>query len=253
MKNIREILSGLTYGQIKTLFAKHLLWSKENNRIAGKPEWFNQPGTLNIIGIRCNREPDFNFGKYNDFLILILNKTNESYDQVIIPVTVDPNRTKEGIAHLRQGVWNSYLIRPHRWAKRTIPGIGTIDRWAICQDKNLVEIVRTNGKGSVIKSVRGNFGINIHDSGGYTDSSLGCTVIQSDNHYLNLFLPKVYDLKAKKKVPVNHDNLTYCLINHSQLEAYLKDTIKKEERAEAVNPESPQNIAIAKEATVISS
>jgi hypothetical protein len=233
MEQIRTILNDLSYGQLKTLFAKHLLWSKENNRIAGLPKWWDEPGTINIIGIRSNTEADFNFGKYNDFLIVLINKTLDRYNQVLMPVTVDPNRTKDGIAHLRQGVWNSYVVRPHKWASRTFPAIGTIQRWAVCQDLNVVEVCRTDGKGKIKLTETGHFGINIHDNGGYVDSSIACTVIQKDSDYLEKFLPMLYDLDTEKKVPVNHNNLTYCLINHVQLEAYLAKPIEKEERATA--------------------
>lgn len=232
MSDIRNILDNFIYYDYRKLFNTHLLWAKENNRVTGDPKWFDEPFTLNVIGIRCNSEADFNFGKYNDFLILILNKPDDRYDQAIIPVTVDPNRNKDGIAHLRQGVWNSYVIRPHKWESRTFSEVGTIYRWAICQDKDVVEVIRTDGKGNIIKADRGMFGINIHDSGGYYDSSLGCTVIKNDNHYLKLFLPYIYDLKLKKKVPLNYDNLTYCLINHVNFEKYLESKILREEYSE---------------------
>jgi len=217
MKNIYETLNGLTYDDYKMIFEEHLEWAKDNDRGRGLPQWWNVGRNgLNIIGVRCNTEVDFNFGKYNDYLVLIFNK-----DITILNVTVDPGRNKNGIAHLRQGMWNSYVIRPHRWAKRSFPGIGEQYRWAICQDKHTVQIVRTDGKGKVISNERGMYGINIHDSGGYNDSSLGCTVIQSDTSYVDLYLPLLYDIHTGKEVPVNHEDLTYCLINFSQLEKYI--------------------------------
>jgi hypothetical protein len=118
-------------------------------------------------------------------------------------------------------VWNSYVVRPHRWAYRNFPNIGRQQRWALCQDKDLVEIVRTDGSGSVIKSVRGFFGINIHDTGGYRDSSLGCTVIKSDSSYEDLYLPCIYDIDNDEYVPSNHTNITYCLINEQQFGKYV--------------------------------
>lgn len=236
MKNIREILNNLSYGQTKNIFMAHLKWALENKRYSGEPVWYDAEGTLNVIGIRCNTEADFNFGKYNDFLILVYNKPLDKYDQEIINVTVDPGRNKENIAHLRQGVWDSYVIRPHRHDTRYFAELSkTIARWAICQDQNTVMVARTNGKGTVIENETGRFGINIHDSGGYRDSSLGCTVIQKDSDYLEKLLPYLYDLKAEKKVPINAGNITYCLINHSQLEKYVEETIEREVRADAVN------------------
>ena len=236
--DIYKILFDLSYGQIKNLFESHLTWSKANDRVSGNPKWFDEPGTLNVIGVRCNSEADFNKAKYNDYLVLVFNKPLGKYDVAIIDVTVDPNREKEGIAHLRQGVWNAYCVGIHGQTTghntRDLPGIGHISRWALRQDNNEVEIVRTDGKGNVIKSVRGSFGINVHDNGGYKDSSAGCTVIKRDEDYIEKFLPYTYDVHENKKVPVNHDDITYCLINHSNLEKYLNEKI---ERLESTNEE----------------
>lgn len=232
---IREYLNSLNYNDIKALFEKHLEWSKANNRTSGEPKWFDEPNTLNLIGIRCNTEVDFNFGKYNDFLMVIFNKPGGTFDYQLLEVTCDPYKKKESIAHLRQGVWDSFVVRPHRWATRFFKALNkTIDRWAVCQDQNKVEIVRTNGKGIVIETERGMFGINIHDNGGYADSSLGCTILKNDSDYLNRYLIYLYDINKKEKIPVNADNITYCLINHSQLESYAGE-LKREERAIAVD------------------
>lgn len=221
MGEIYKEIQNLTYSDWKRIFNLHLAWGRKNNRISGKPIWRDEEKTINVIGIRCNSETDFNYGKYNDYLVLILNKTKEDYTKVIMEVTIDPCVNKDGIAHLRQGVWNSYVVRPHKWEHRNFPNIGRQYRWAICQDKNEVEIVRTNGNGKIIRAVRGYFGINIHDSGGFKDSSLGCTVIKNDKSYIDLFLPCIYNIKSKNYVPSNHTNLAYCLINKKQFEQYL--------------------------------
>jgi hypothetical protein len=221
MGEIYSKIKKLGYSDWKKVFNKHLAWSKENKRTIGKPVWREEDMTLNVIGIRCNSETDFNYGKYNDYLILVLNKSSDDFTKVIMEVTVDPCRNNDGIAHLRQGMWNSYVVRPHKWAYRNFPHIGRQQRWAICQDKDQVEIVRTDGNGSVIKSVRGFFGINIHDTGGYKDSSLGCTVIKSDESYEDLYLPCIYDIDEDDYVPSNHTNLTYCLINEQQFGKYV--------------------------------
>jgi len=237
MKNIRQFIFDLNYSDLKSLFAKHLLFSKENNRTSGIPKWHEEPGTLNVIGIRCNSETEFNFGKYNDYLILIFNNASGSFDEVILEVTVDPCRNKEGIAHLRQGVWNSYKVRVHRNVSRYFDFIGKkMKRWALCQDVNPVEIIRTNGDGKVMKTERGFFGINIHDNGGYADSSLGCTILKDDREdYFNKYLPYLIDPDDEKYLCSNHSNITYCLINYSQLEKYYKESPARIERAEAVN------------------
>lgn len=236
MKKVTDIFYDLSYSEVKALWAKHLLWSKENNRISGNPKWFDEPGTVNVIGVRCNTEVDFNFGKYNDYLILIVNNADGTYSQLIIDVTVDPAKTKHGIAHLRQGVWNSYELRPHKWTSRYFNYIQkTIKRWALCQDLNNVEIVRTDGKGKIIETERGKFGINIHDNGGYADSSLGCTVLEHDKEYFEKYLAYLYDWKNEKVIMANPHNVSYCLMNFGSLEKYINEVVIRVERAKAVN------------------
>jgi len=212
-----ETLKDLKLTDWELIFAKHLDWSAKNKRTSGVPQWWTSDGTLNVVGVRFNTETDFNNGKYNDFLMLSLEGDSVAYFEV----TTDPKSNKFGIAHLRQGCWNSYTIRPHRWENKYFPKIGTIPRWAICQDKDEVEIVRTDGKGNIVETERGFFGINIHESTG--DTSLGCTIFKSQQSYLDLALPMLYDLKAKRRVPTNWKNLTYTLINHTNMEDYLRE------------------------------
>lgn len=237
MKNIFEILQSLTYSEIKTIFEKHLLWAGANHRMSGEPKWFDAPGTLNVIGIRCNSESDFNFGKYNDYLLLIFNKEDDNFERSILVVTVDPNRNKNGIAHLRQGVWNSYVVGVHHFdAKRVFPKIGEQLRWALRQDKDEVEIVRTDSKGNVTGSERGYPKTNIHDNGGFADSSLGCTVIKSDEAYVDNFLPYLVNVDKGTMACKNHKDLTYCLINYSRLEKYVDELPERVEAASAIEP-----------------
>jgi len=223
--SVWDKIKDLKYSDWKNIFNKHLDYCKTKNRVSGSPKWHDDEGTLNVIGIRCNDERDFNFGKYNDYLVMIMNRPNDEFRMNILKVTVDPgipNQPGEkNRAHLCQGVWNSYVVRPHRWKSRTFPKIGFQPRWALCQDKDEVEVVRTDSTGKVVGNERGQFGINIHDTGGFRDSSIGCTVVQDDNDYVDTYLPYIYDVDANDYVPSNHNDLTYCLINQNKLEEYL--------------------------------
>ena len=239
MKTIREILTGLSYDDIKAIFGKHLDWSVENNRVSGKPRWWDKPNSLNVISIRCNTETDFNFGKYNDLALIIYNTPDGSYIREVIEVTVDPCRNKDGIAHLRQGMWNSYIIGVHgisgpTGGEESFPGIGKQKRWCLRQNGE-VEIVRTNGKGVIIKTERGNFYIDFHDSAGYKDSSLACTIVHLIKDYLSQFFPYLFDIKTGNRVPENKDDITYCLINQINFEQYYGEQLEREKRAWAVD------------------
>jgi hypothetical protein len=186
--------------------------------VTGAPQWFDTRNTLNVIGIRNNTEADFNMGKYDDILICIYNDDNNEFGSGYFECTVDPYGMKEGVAHLRQGMWNSYKVREHRGVK---------GRWALCQDKNVVELLRTDGGGNIIKSngaanpFRGFFGINIHNRDKYNDPSLGCTVLKNNSSYKDIFVPYIYDVKRNKKVLANTNDVTYCLINHTKFQEYL--------------------------------
>lgn len=215
----------------------HIDWSKDNNRFTGNPEWQKKKGNISAIGIRFNDERDFNYGKWNDLLVLVYYPKNGGEPIVnYLTATTDPARfyngsgNKIGRAHLRQGSWNSYHVRPHAWKNQTFEGIGRILRWALCQDKDVVEIIRTDRKGNKIADdkfkSRDFFGINIHNSP--SDSSWGCTVTQHDKDYVKLMLPLLYDLKNKTKIPTNHDNITYYLINQKNLEQYIGEPVQAE-------------------------
>lgn len=211
---------------------KHIPYCKQNNRFSNNPRWWDIG--LNVISIRENEEDGFNEGKWNDWGILVLG-TATGYNISIYAVTVDPAlpgmTDGKGRGHLRQGSWNSYKIRKHNYADRYFANIGkTIGRWALCQDIGEVGVLRTDGNRKIIKEEVGNFNINYHDRGGYRDPSLACTVVASDDSYINLFLPLVYDIKNDLYIPPNWNDLTYNLINHKQFESYINEGLQKTEK-----------------------
>lgn len=226
-------LRELPYSTWMHVINSHIRWSRENNRISNTPKPFTEPGTLNIIGIRNNDERDFTYGKFNDFLILILNKEDGKYEVSFTPCSVDPSAFYDGKgnpigrAHQRQGAWDSYLIRRHNHANQYFPQLRkTIGRWAACQDRGPTQVIRTNGKGLPLKDKNGNVisyvvpnTINIHN--GIT--SWGCTTIP-DKYYVEFVLPYFYDLKKGKAVPENP--LTYVLINKDNLAIYLNEPVQ---------------------------
>ncbi len=237
INKIRDILINATYAQLKELWGAHRGWAVQNGRVSGQPKWFDEPGTLNVIGIRCNTEVDFNFGKYNDFLLLVFNKENDLYDVQLLEVTVDPNHDAYGRGHLAQGVYDAYKVGVHGLSSGNttsfVKGVGNVTRWALRQDRNKVYVTRTNGGGKVIEREWCMAFINIHDTNKYEDSSIACTVISTLKSWYERFVPYLYDIANKKFACTNHDNLTYCLMNHSQLEIYLEQVIGREERASA--------------------
>jgi len=184
-------------------------------RTTGNIYFREEEGAINVIGIKRDPEISFNLGDafYNDVLVIAKNVINDEgkkdLDFYIYKVTMDPKDKSDKIAHLLMQVSNSYVRRPHRW----IPG-----RTAICQDKNSVLIARTDSKGNVINAApyKGFFGINIHDSDRWINSSLGCTVLEKDSkengfHYKESFKPLL-------KTISNIEDITYAVSSLDAIE-----------------------------------
>lgn len=232
--NTFEWLNDSSVEEIYAVMELHKGWSLENDRFAGTPMVFTEPKTANCLGIRENSENDFNNKKYNDWFVLLVNLEDGSTQKIIFECTVDPAYAKDGIAHLQQGFWDSYVIRPHHWEEFDYPVIGVQKRWAICNDRNFVGITRTDGKGNVTLTEKKQAKINIHCRKFYIDPSLGCTVIELLLRYATEFIPAIYDIENDKHKLVNHDLMQYCLINHTRFEEYAGG-LDKVERLEAVD------------------
>lgn len=192
------------------VWESYLLIAKAQDRVVGIPEFRTQLDEINVVGIRYNSEMSFNLpGEtyYND--ILIINKRSlDNKNFWAFQVTMDPKGKINKIAHILEGVYASYKAnRPHRWQ----PG-----RTAIVQDKDKIKIARTKTDGSVeIKDSKGFFGINIHDSSKYQNSSIGCTVLAPDSestkfHFKDVFKPLIKSI-------LNKESIDYMVINHEVL------------------------------------
>jgi len=251
MKEFKQFLLDLSYSEIKNIFAKHLLWSKGNGRVSGTPKWFDEPDTLNVIGFDCDsnsfaadNEIEFNLGRYKDFLMLIYNNPSGSYDQVIIEVTLDPETDKYGRMNLMPGVYDAYRVGIHGLST----GLTTVYvpeknetymRYALRQDRAKVYVARTDGsnKSKVIKYEWSMSYSNIHNPG----KSAGCTVTKTNKDWFEKLLPYLVDIdtirsKNVKIRPANHNKITYCVMNHKQLELYANEVIERPKLAKAVDP-----------------
>lgn len=192
---------------------------KQAEFFSGNPEWQDEPGSMNILGVRHNKEISFNTkedGFNNDWLFIWEKDLNGEVSIYEFEVTMDPLGKKNNIAHLRKGAWNSYVIRGHKW----IPS-----RTAFGQDANDVLVTRTDAKGNVLTSEWGKFGINIHDSGGYKNSSLGCTILAKDEIWKTVFKPLLLKHKSLKKtytyVVTDLPDLYLEILKHTPLDPKL--------------------------------
>jgi len=61
----------------------------------------------------------------------------------------------------------------------------------------------------VLKTSLGHFGINIHDNGGFLNSSLGCVILESSQQYKTVFKPLLQRVTNKNNIPVAVINQDY--------------------------------------------
>ena len=185
LKNFLKLFDDGNFKEIWNLYAEYC---KALGRVVGDVSFREGIGDINVMGVKRDPEVHFNLpgAFYNDILIVSKNVHN-GQNFYAYKVTMDPKGKKNKIAHLLLGMYDSYKIRPHRW----IP-----TRTAICQDRDEVFLARTDITGKVINATpySGLFGINIHDSDIYNNTSLGCTVLEKDNrentqHYKKSFRP----------------------------------------------------------------
>ena len=150
-----------------------------------KVKW-NDNG-LSVIVIRCNDIYETNdIKRNNDWLILFFRGL-----KYIFQCTADPKYRKNKIANLCEQAYYGN-IRNHR---------GIYNRDAICQDVDKVFVRRYTGSKWYDES--GYFGINIHNSNGLFNSSLGCVILADEKRYINTFRPLLREAKQiSNKIPV---------------------------------------------------
>lgn len=201
--NVKNFLKLFEGGNFKEIWNLYMEYCKALGRTIGDVSFRENLGDINVMGIKKDPEVHFNLSGafYNDILVVAKNVHN-GQKFYVYKVTMDPKSKKNRIAHLLLGMYDSYNIRPHRW----IP-----TRTAICQDRDEVFLARTDKEGNVINATpySGLFGINIHDSSIFNNTSLGCTVLEKDNwenkrHYKKSFKPLL-------KSASNSDNIVYAV------------------------------------------
>jgi hypothetical protein len=191
---------------------------EEKVPVFGNPKWNSEEGTINVIAIRNNNEFDFNNKlRNNDRLLVFENRPHNMFRLYEFPCTTDPAspitfsdflKLNKGRAHLCEGAYNSYVVRPHNWVR---------GRTALGQDANKVRVARTDNKSKFLKYDEGFFGINVHDAGRFWNSSLGCIIIAFENNwqYEAEFKPCLERAKSiHKKLGIN---FTVFLINSKTL------------------------------------
>lgn len=148
-------------------------------------------GEIAAFVIRMNKSNSFNDVETNNDLLVILENVNDkNFNIFTFNVTADPKSNKPNIAHVLEQIYRGN-IRNHRWI---------FGRIAICSDRGLWYFRTKAGK--IIERLFGMIGINIHDNGGFFNSSLGCVILELMSQYKTVFKPLLQRATNKENVPV---------------------------------------------------
>ena len=152
-----------------------------------------------VFVVRCNDRISFNDVERNNDLLVIAEYINEdNFNLFTFNVTADPKSKKPNIAHLIEQIYTGN-IGLHR---------GILGRVCIRSDKGLW-YRRTDSEGKPYKERFEQIGINIHDTGGFFNSSLGCVILESGSEYKNVFKPLLKRVSNKNNIPVAVFNIDY--------------------------------------------
>lgn len=184
-----DSLNILQFQKLHYLFSDSLKGTKYEKEVIFDIE----PKHINLFTIRNNDVYMTNDMIYdNDYVIVTQNGSIEKNSSItILRATADPKMRRQNIANLVQQQWYGN-IRPHHWMA---------GRLAVCQDNDKVWVRRYQTITQYIEEY-GNFTINIHNKNGLSNSSLGCTILASDESYKKLFLPTLKEVQSiQKKIP----------------------------------------------------
>lgn len=211
---IKAALKNYSYSDYLALYHLYRDWLRKE-KVEGTVCFPNSKGEIAVFQFRCNENISFNDVEvYNDLLVLMeVVDNSHGIKDYFFDVTVDPKSTKPGIAHTCAQIYRGN-VGPHR---------GDPNRPCIRSDNGFgTWINRTDGNGNVIDinssveftSAPGHFGINIHNANGALNSSLGCTIFQSEGAYQKIFRPAIVNC-------VNRGNIMVALIDEEDFDEIL--------------------------------
>ncbi len=175
-----------------------------------------------VFEVRCNEEISFNDEIRNNDILFVVEITDDEQSIVThqFDCTTDPCSKKYNIAHTARQIYIGN-IGIHR---------GIAERVCIRSDRGAgTWIRRTDAEGNVIPlnpqhadAICGHFGINIHDNGGFANSSMGCTILAGGDYehpgpYRDEYKPLLKKTTNRSNIPVVLFDLedVQDVINHS--------------------------------------
>ena len=165
----------------------------------------NFPSTIGNIVVFTIRENDyvsFNDLLRNNDLLVVIKLIEGGIETYQFNCTTDPSTNKENIAHFCTQIYTGN-VGFHR---------GNPFRRCIRSD-NGCWYFRSHVNGSTGIDIFGQIGLNIHDNNNFWNSSLGCTILESYQQAVDVYMPLIKSATNKNLIPV-------CQINQKFLEGY---------------------------------
>lgn len=200
---LKKIFVKMNYAKYCVLTNAYIRWRMSQDKFVfsstKKLEEFER-GDIAVFVIRRNKSNSFNDedvdgdGKIdwnNDLLVIYEHVSEDNANIYTFDVTADPKSNKANIAHLCEQIYRGN-IGLHR---------GILGRVCIRSDRGTWNF-RTNTLKKIVTSFFGLIGINIHDTGGFWNTSLGCVILASMDDYKNVFKPLLKRAKNQNNIPV---------------------------------------------------
>lgn len=192
------LLSFTRFDLYKQLLLGYINNYLEDDRVTCSIPDFKKNGII-VFVIRCNERISFNDEiRNNDLLVIAEYISEDNFNVYTFNVTADPKSQSPNIAHLIEQVYTGN-IGLHR---------SILGRVCIRSDKG-TWYKRTDSKGNAYKEKFEQIGLNIHDNGGFFNSSLGCVILENSNEYKNVFKPLLSRVSNRNNVPVAVMNIDY--------------------------------------------
>lgn len=207
-KEIKQYLSSLnTYNyfyQLALGYSNNYLEDERDTFFHTKPlaeikEILFKKNAIMVFVVRCNERISFNdVERNNDLLVIVEYISEDNFNLYTFNVTADPKSQKPNIAHLIEQIYTGN-IGLHR---------AILGRTCIRSDKGLW-YRRTDLNGKPYDPKFGQIGINLHNSAGFWNSSLGCVILESEDDYKNVFKPLLNRVSNRNNIPVAVINQDY--------------------------------------------
>ncbi|TRZ50881.1 hypothetical protein D4R99_05235 [bacterium] len=199
---LKSLLKDYSYSDYKSLHDKYRAWLTPE-KVEPSTYFPCHKGEIAVFEFRCNEEISFNNEQRNNDLLVLVEIADgaNAIRDYFFDVTCDPKSKVSGIAHTSAQIYRGN-VGAHR---------GDANRPCIRSDYGFgTWYNRTDSAGNVqdlnpsdeFTAVPGHIGINIHNANGNYNSSLGCTMFDSEGAYQKIFRSIITACRNKANIMV---------------------------------------------------